>query len=283
MIVSVNGVLTDGSAALSAADRGFLLGDGVFETILVRSGAPIFLAAHLQRLQLGLRALGIAEPTTLVDVQAHIRDVAACNGCGQGDAAARITISRGSGPRGLLPSSSSRPTLVVSVEKLASRSDAALRLVVTHRRRLASSSFAGFKAIGGYVENMLARADSAAAGADDGLVRNEFGRVVSASAANLFLIGADGVLRTPACAEGALPGIVRGVVLSAAATLGRRVQEGKVEEADLDGAELFLTNSLVGIRRALLLGAPDHPPSDIFRALEACYARRIDAEAGAVP
>ncbi len=280
MIVSVNGTLTDGSTAISAADRSFLLGDGVFETVLIRRGAPIFLSAHVERLRRGLAALIIPEPAALSEVKDGIRTVAARNDCGAGDASARITVSRGAGPRGLKPPSEARPTLVISVEPQLPLPAAPLRLILTRRRRLAASSFAEFKATGGYLENMLARADAAAAGADDGLLCNEFGRLVSASAANLFVLDAEGALRTPSATEGALPGITRAIVLEEAARLGLGVSEEPLTEAALQACEIFLTNSLIGIRRAVLSGAPDHPPSDIFRKLEVCYARRIDAAAG---
>lgn len=282
MIVAVNGAVTDGSAAISAADRGFLLGDGAFETILMTRGAPIFLDAHLARLRAGLAALDIPEPSALGDIGASLHEMAARGGLCEGDAAARVTVSRGSGPRGMLAPISARPLLVASIERFFPPPGVA-HLIVTQRRRLSTASSSRFKAIGGYVEHILGRADAASAGADEGVILNEFGRVACASAANIFVVGANARLRTPALMEGALPGIVRAAVLADAIELGVGLEEGPIEPADLAGAELFLTNSLNGLRRARLVDGQDRPPSDIFLALETCYARRLYAERGAAP
>ena len=52
----------DGSATISAADRGLLYGDGLFETLACRNGQPRFLSAHMDRLSAGCARLGMPEP-----------------------------------------------------------------------------------------------------------------------------------------------------------------------------------------------------------------------------
>lgn len=283
MIVSVNGVIQDKTGAISAGDRGFLLGDGVFETLLLEDGAPLFFDAHIARLRRGLATLGIQEPAQVGDLRAtfaalHGRD--AHDDARERYAAARVTISRGDGPRGLRPIKESRPVVVASIAKIPPLDHSApARLALTDRRRFAASSTAGFKAIGAYLENMLADIDADAAGADFGVMVNEFGRPVCASAANLFVVTPQGSLLTPALSEGALPGVVRAVVLEEAHALGVAAHETALGADDLASGDVFLTNSLIGLRRVRLIGATDHPPSDIFQALKACYARRLEAGA----
>ena len=63
---------------LSISDRGFLLGDGVFETMLVKEGTPAFLAWHLERLRKGLKALSISDAGAM-DVVPIIRELAHSN------------------------------------------------------------------------------------------------------------------------------------------------------------------------------------------------------------
>lgn len=278
MIVSVNGVIRDKAGAISAGDRAFLLGDGVFETLLMRNGAPVFFDAHFARLRRGLATLGIPEPAAISDLRADLAALAARDSGHDGYAAARVTISRGDGPRGLKPIKDSRPVVVLSVSRLVRlKHSAPLRLAVTERRRFSAASTAGFKAIGAYLENMLADLDAEAAGADCGVMLNEFGRIACASTANIFVVTSDGALLTPALSEGALPGVVRAVVLEEARSLGVDARETTLGAGDLASGEVFLTNSLIGLARARLAAAPDRPPSDIFRALEACYARRMQA------
>lgn len=280
MTVYVNGAFVAGERAISADDRAFLLGDGVFETLQLVNAAPIFLEAHLARLRGGLGALGIPEPDGLGALRATLTALAARNGAGEGLAAARITISRGAGPRGLVPPRTPRPSLVLSVAAYAPPNSPAL-LALTKRRRLSTASTIGFKAIGAYAENILAEADAAAAGAEHGVLLNEHGEVACAAAANIFIVSEDGALATPALREGAMPGIVRAAVLDDARALGIPLEESAISPDQLKAGEVFLTNSLIGLRSARLPGSTDHPPSDIFRTLKACYERRVEASAGA--
>lgn len=280
MTVFVNGAFVAGDGAIAADDRAFLVGDGVFETLRLINAAPIFLEAHLARLRRGLGVLGIPGPDGLGELRATLAALAERNGASDGAAAARITISSGSGPRGLAPPRAPSPNLVLSVGAYAPRTSPAL-IALTKRRRLSTASTTSFKAIGAYAENILAETDAAAAGAEHGVLLNEHDRIACASAANIFIVTADGALVTPALSEGAMPGIVRAVVLAEARYLEIPTEETTIEPDQLMTGEVFLTNSLIGLRPARLHGSPDHPPSDIFRTLKACYERRVEASAGA--
>src|ERR1700690_3903283 len=98
--VWVDGRLAPASGAhLSAFDRGFQLGDGVFETLRARAGRPTELAEHTARLLPSADGLGIDLPPDLDDrLATAIRELLAAEGLGgaDGDASIRITVSRGS-------------------------------------------------------------------------------------------------------------------------------------------------------------------------------------------
>ncbi|MEQ8934596.1 MAG: aminotransferase class IV, partial [Amphiplicatus sp.] len=100
MIVFVNGEFVETGLQISVGDRGFLLGDGVFETIYVESGRPAFLDAHLARLGKGLATLRIDPPADLLRLGDILARLASQNHM-EGAAAARVTISRGVSARGL--------------------------------------------------------------------------------------------------------------------------------------------------------------------------------------
>jgi branched-chain amino acid aminotransferase len=101
MIVWLNDALTDAETArIDPADRGFLLGDGLFETIALRSGKILRLESHLARLKLGCELLQFL-PYPLIDFKAAIEATSAANQFT--DAAIRLTLTRGAAPRGLLP------------------------------------------------------------------------------------------------------------------------------------------------------------------------------------
>ena len=123
-------------------------------------------------------------------------------------------------------------------------------------RRNETSPASRLKALS-YLDNILARAQARAAGADDALMLNTRGEIACAAAANLFWIE-DGRLFTPALECGVLDGIMRAQVLAVA---GINVAEVRAGREALDRAEaVFLTNSLVGIQPvAALDGRPLGP------------------------
>ncbi|MEM9170512.1 MAG: aminotransferase class IV, partial [Pseudomonadota bacterium] len=89
-VVWANGALAPAEGAVSAFDRGFLLGDGVFETLLVRDGAPAFWNEHAQRLLRGVAALRLPAPD-LDAARAALPALLAANALETGDVAARLT------------------------------------------------------------------------------------------------------------------------------------------------------------------------------------------------
>ncbi|HYX11660.1 MAG TPA: aminotransferase class IV, partial [Candidatus Acidoferrum sp.] len=104
--------------ALTAFDRGFQLGDGVFETLRARAGQPTELVEHAARMRLSAAGLSIVLPgdleSRLTEAIHELLDVEDLAGPA-GDASVRITVTRG--PffgRGLLPPDEHpAPTIVV--------------------------------------------------------------------------------------------------------------------------------------------------------------------------
>jgi len=283
-----NGALQSSRGLIDADDRGFLLGDGAFETIAVFDGRPAFLRRHLKRLKSGLEILHISPPQALDSVGDVIGDLAKANNI-DGDAAARITISRGPGPRGL---GAPNPrdlniSFAVSVAPAALARQSPSKIMISKRRRFTGSSFAGFKSIGNYGENILALDDARNAGADDAILLNEKGGLACASAANIFMIGADQTVATPRLADGAMPGIVRGVLLEAARAHGVEIIEREIAPGELAGAALFLTNSLIGLNEVILAPGAQRPmltvagARDLFKRLQSCYGEALAADLAA--
>ncbi|PXA87035.1 4-amino-4-deoxychorismate lyase, partial [Caulobacter sp. D5] len=99
-----------------------------------------------------------------------------------------------------------------------------------------------------YLDNVLARAEARAAGADEALMLNNRGELACASAGNLFWLDGE-TLATPALACGVLAGLARGRVMAAARAMGLSVVEVAVgPEALASARAVFLTNSLTGVR-----------------------------------
>ncbi len=275
MIVWRDGDFIDADSAVSARDRGWLIGDAAFETILVEQGLPAFLDEHLMRLARGCAIMGLNRPVDSGTIRAAIAGLAAQNAI-SGRAACRLTISRVGGPRGLAPSREAcvQATLALSP---APAPPAVFRLVISMRRRWSGASTNGFKCVGAYAENVLARAEAGALGADEAIMLNERGRAASACAANIFALTNDRVL-TPPVSEGAMPGIVRAVILREARRLGLKAEETPLEPGDLASATVLLTNSIAGAVRSALDNRLAQAGEKAAAILIGAYQRRLAAE-----
>lgn len=233
------------SAGVPFDDRGLLLGDGLFETILVRQGAPVWWEGHLGRLIRGCEVLGLPAP----DQQAARREAEialAESGLGAARAALRLTWTAGSGGRGLERPAAPTPRLIVTVAP-APKPEGPARLILARTRRNDGSVTSRLKTLA-YLDNVLARREAAAAGADEALMLNGRGEVACASAANLFWLSG-GRIYTPALECGVLEGLARQAVIAAAQRMGGPVREVRARPEELRSADaIFLTNSLIGVR-----------------------------------
>lgn len=274
MIVWRDGEITPSETAVSADDRGFLVGDAVFETMLVEGGQPAFLKPHLARLTLACTTLKMAIAPDEQTIRRAILDLSERTPM-IGRAACRITVSRVGGPRGLAPGDGARARMIVALTPV-SPPQASTNVILSKHIRLAAAMTNGFKCAGAYAQNLLARLEAMETGAGEAIMLNEFGRVACASSANVFLLTDQGLV-TPPLREGAMPGVVRSVVLEEAQRLGLTAREAEIEPAALASVRLLLTNSIIGVAVGALgaggAGAGDNAARSIIDA----YQRRLSA------
>lgn len=239
-LICVNGeFFTPERARLSVFDRGFLFGYGLFETILVRGGRPVFLFEHLARLEAGCAALKIACPLPFADVRRLAEETARKNGLGEG--ALRLTVSAGADPPGEVPG-----TLVISPRPLPYGPQDYRRGFTAGWaawRRNERSPLVTLKTLN-YLENLLARREARQKKKDEAIFLNTAGGVAEGSASNIFVVK-EGRVATPSVDQGLLPGIMRRAVLETCRLSGIPAQERPVTpEEVLRADECFLTNSL---------------------------------------
>ncbi len=235
-------------AHVSIADRGLLLGDGVFETMAVSGGRIFDLDSHLDRLASGLGVLGFAGAADLAKLRSSIAHFIAAEDASCG--VLRVTVTRGTGPRGLAPPKAPHPTIFMTLSPMPAVRTTPLSLhIATGTRRNEHSPLARIKALP-YLDNVLALSEARRQGADDSLMLNTRGTIACASAANVFVIRG-GRLETPPVGDGALPGTMRALVLCLAAQAGLAPVEKSIHAKDLAGADhVFLTNSISRAREA---------------------------------
>jgi branched-chain amino acid aminotransferase len=244
-MIWINGTLMPADRArIDPRDRGFTLGDGLFETLAATDGHPLDLAAHLARLARGATVLDLPLPVEATEVATAISQVLEANGFSKGRAAIRLTLSRGVGSRGLLLPMDPKPVLVItagSFPQVPAHLDAATVPI----RRNEGSPLSRIKSLN-YLDNVLAQQQAQGAGAQEALMLNNQDRVAGFARGNLFaLIGDTWV--TPPLADGVLDGITRAKILRNAEKVNFRVSENSLGRDDLGLFRgLFISNSLLG-------------------------------------
>ena len=246
---------------LSAFDRGFQLGDGVFETLRARAGRATELTEHLARLHQSADGLGIPLPA---NVDARLADgIATLLGAEglagpEGDATVRLTVSRGATlARGLLPADPAiSTTLVIQAWPIApapsGHLEVGLHVIASAVRRDPQDPLAMLKTTS-RAEYVYARLEARRAGADDALFMTIDGHLSEGTTANIFIVRvapSDGALElaTPSLDCAILPGTTRSWLLAWAAPAGLRPYEGRLSRDELAGAaEAFLSSSVAGI------------------------------------
>jgi len=252
--------------AVPLDDRGLLLGDGLFETLLFTRGDLVLAEAHARRMIDGAAVLGLPAPTAADFIGCGLAAVRAA-GLAQARAAVRVTLTAGSGGRGLDRPAEPKPRLFATAA-LAVRPESAATLVIARTRRNQASPASRLKTLA-YLDNVLARREAAAAGGDEVVMLNTLGELACAAAANLFWLKA-GVLFTPAPETGCLDGVIARQVAAAAAVLGIEVRQVREAAEALAGADaVFLTNSLIGVRPACMAGQTSPAPNTTVERLSA--------------
>jgi branched-chain amino acid aminotransferase len=247
---------------LLVTDRGFQLGDGLFETLRARRGVLIEWDEHRVRLREGAEALTIRLPAD--DVLAHgirsLLDVEHLSGPGDdrlapGDASVRITVSRGPlERRGTLPPGWERtdPTIVIQVwghtPAPARLVQDGIRAISSAVRRDPGSPLAGLKATS-RADHVYAKLEAERARADDALFLTLDGRIAESTSANVFAVhGAE--LLTPTLGSAILPGTTRTWLLRdpGVRALGLTASEVDLTPDQLVAAdEAFLCASVTGV------------------------------------
>jgi branched-subunit amino acid aminotransferase/4-amino-4-deoxychorismate lyase len=296
VLVFLNGqFVPEEHAVVSVFDRGFLYGDGLFETVLVCNGKPFRWAQHLERLQRGADFLNIKLPFAPDALRDFAGRLITKNQLP--DALLRLTLSRGVGPRGYSPKGAEQPVLVMSLNTyhhpVPLRADHPLpsdgrgaggegsfprwKLITSTRRLPANEPLAQFKT-GNKLAQVLARAEADAAGADEALLLNTDGFGVEGTSSNLFWIQR-GVVCTPPLASGILAGVTRAIVLELCGKLGLAVQETNITPDELRCAEgVFLTLTSPGVVVAAELDGTPLAQSPLVEKLRLAYAELVCAE-----
>jgi D-alanine transaminase len=218
-------------AVVPALDRGLTHGLGLYETIKLVGGYPVFFDEHVTRLDKGLAQLGLHMPGERADLARQM--VLLSEASAVPDGACRVLVTGGP--------PDAEPTVLMQTEV---REFPNHPLALISYRALRSTADLKSKT---FTTSWLAQQAAQAAGADDALFVDEEGRAHEATTANLFLF-IRGELRTPPVDGSILPGVVRAQVMRLAADAGMPVRKAPIHVEELAPCDtLMLTSSVRGI------------------------------------
>jgi branched-chain amino acid aminotransferase len=268
-VLMLNGeLIAPEKATLPVTDRALTHGLGLYETLKLVDGVPVFFEEHVARLDLGLEELGLERPCSSAEMGAQICRLSAASDVPDGACRVLVTAGPPQGKPGLLIQTDrrtfpARPLRVISY------------LGVRVRAQLKAMTV---------MQSYLAQRAATAAGADDAILVDDEGHMFEGATSNMFLVRGGGLVTPPA--EGAiLPGVLRAKVEELASAHGIPVVEAVARVADLrvddgmlltssvrgivpvgsvDGRELRVDETLLGRLRALV-GAAEEASTAAFR------------------
>ena len=257
------------------SDRGLAYGDGLFETIAIRQSAARFLDLHLDRLYAGAARLKLSAPergSLCVQLATATADI--------DEGVMKLTLTRGTGPRGYAPAQHQQPTIAWGVERSKAQRWTQIRVRWCETIAGRNPATAGLKTLC-RLEQVLARAEWQVGSIAEGFMCDEQGQLVGGTASNAFIVSG-GRLLTPAITHVGISGVMRRVILQQAHEAGIESREVSLAKAEvLDADEVFVSNALTGIRPVSQLGERHWKPGPVTCELAARLAKNgVDECAG---
>lgn len=231
---------------IAVADRAVQYGDGLFETIRCEHGLPRWFERHMARLNRGCARLQLPLPDA-AQLEAEVCELVP----GEARALVKIIYTRGVGAsRGYAPRGCPEPTRIVSAHPWPMSPphwQHGFRVALATLQLGENSALAGIKHLN-RLEQVLAALEAASAQLDEVLLASQSGNLICGGMSNLFLIESNHLI-TPALERCGVEGIMRGLVLEAAAKVGLQPAIETVSPARLLRAHgVFLTNVRLGLQ-----------------------------------
>ena len=264
------------TSSLPLPDRALDFGDGLFETMLLHKGNPLFFKYHLARLALGLQILGIAD--CLKDVESQVAQAARATSVGRPWTAMRLSVLRGPGPRGYAPATNSVPRILIYASEIArdcTKIERHAVLNVSATRLSLQPRLARIKHLC-RIEQVLAAMEAQNERVDESVMLDHTGHIGSVIAGNIFLVS-NGKLLTPKLHECGVAGTRRQLIIEKwAPAIGLEVLETRLSLDDLFRAdEVFYSNSLQTVRPIVQIGEHRWEFHETCESLFQCFLKDL--------
>lgn len=247
-----NGELEDvREVGLNPRNRAFLFGDGLFESIKVVNGKPLFVSVHFSRLAEGMKALRISEGNTGLNAERLEREILQLLKHCQINKGGRVRVTLFRNHGGFYLPTGDGYSYVISVipDTINSYELNTEGLVVNLYTEVKKqiTPLSHFKTIN-CLNYILASINAKTAQLDDVLLVNEKENIIESTNSNLFIVS-NGVLYTPAISDGCVGGTMRMQIINLALENNIKVYECSLTPQHLLAAdEMFLTNAIQGVK-----------------------------------
>ncbi len=240
--------LNDPANAINIADRGFLLGDGIFTTIKAQNSNLIHFEKHIQRLRDDASKIYLKCDLDKNELYENCLKVLKSNNLEKDSAIIRITYTRGVSGRGINIPEESNPTLLIRAVPYNDSMALFPRICTTTIQKNENSIISSIKSLN-YLESIIARHEAINKGYDDGIMFNTQNNITECSVANIFFINKKDEIITPPITDGILPGIVRNEILTICKELNLPIFEESVNlSIAINCKASFITNCAIGIK-----------------------------------
>lgn len=250
LYVNNNGdILENKGRTIETGNRGYLYGDGLFETIRIIHGRPLSLSSHILRLKEGMTNLKMRIPSffTLSFFEERIFQLIEKSKINKGGKI-RLSVDRLSGGTYLPETNEVSYFVEVYPEKedefiLNTKGKEVGLYTQMNKQQNALSNFKTKNSL----LNVMASLEAKERGLDDVLLLNPKGNVIEAVGSNFFVVS-NGILYTPRLEDGCVGGIMRMTIINIALSNNIKVYESSITPQNLLSAdEIFLTNAVSGI------------------------------------
>ncbi len=225
-------------------DTGFLLGDGLFETIRFQNRELFRIDKHLERLHAGLKIIHIYLESSDADILSLLTNIIQKNKLDSG--LLRLMVTRGNveGPPWQY---TGPPSIYISIRPLSSEPPLPVKVVFYPESKYPIIRFAPAIKSLNYMGNMLAKKDAEQDGAFEPVFYNRNGFITECAIRNIFFIQRNTLL-TPSTKLGVLPGVMRDTIISIAKQINLSVKEANISiESINEMDEAFISSMGIGL------------------------------------
>lgn len=245
LLYYLDGKVSDEEPKVSAQDRGYNFGDGIYEVIRSYRGKLFALDDHVERLYRSASYIDLRLPYSPDEFTAVITDF--YNKSGNPDAALYLQVTRGATMRNHTYERDLKPVVFMYSKPVEDKPveyfENGFKAQTVHDGRW---DMCQAKTIC-LLYNILAKQKAKDAGCDEAIFIRENGEVTECGSSNLFIVK-DGILKTHPADNRILSGITRKYVIEVARKNGVHFRNEIFYKEDLMTAdEVFMTGTLTEI------------------------------------